>query len=77
LLVNPQSPKGSTWKADDHDGKPGSREVGGHLSAAKRHLSLVGGAPYLVIGGVNGMVTRPGSCGGLLAASAFCKNSSR
>lgn len=50
-----------------------SRTVGkseGHLSAAKRHLSLVGGAPYLVIGGVNGMVTRPGSCGGLLAASA-------
>jgi hypothetical protein len=73
LLVNPEPKKGPDMEADDHDRKPGSREVGGHLSATKRHLSLVGGAPYLVIGGVNGMVTRPGSCGGSLAASALQK----
>ena len=73
LLVNPQSP-------NDRHGKQmttmESRAVGKSeviLSAAKRHLRLVGGAPYLVIGGVNGMVTRPGSCGGLLAASALAK----
>jgi hypothetical protein len=73
MLVNPEPKK-------DRHGKQmttiESRTVGkskGHLSAAKRRLSLVGGAPYLVIGGVNGMVTRPGSCGGSLAASALQK----
>src|ERR1700733_8061079 len=76
LLVNPHGLK-------DRHGKQmttiESRAVGkseGHLSAAKRHLRLVGGAPYLVIGGVKGMVTRPGSCGGPLAASCPAKNSS-